>query len=150
MNISQLLLWCTSIRTMFSRVRRRGGACTLRICCSHMCQSSLSITGRRKSEWEMQQFAVEELLAYVGLVGLSLHVQRQPLSDSLSTGWWAWALRTEGLWHRVYQQACTRYYVLPFSCVSMHMLLVWSVWCCWAVGFLGASRAPLLSFVTER
>lgn len=31
----------------------------------------------------MQQCAGVGLLAYVGLVGLSTHVQRQPLSDSL-------------------------------------------------------------------
>lgn len=96
------------------------------LCGSHTCQSGFSLTERRKSEWETQQFAGVELLASVLLVGLSVHVQRQRLCALLSGGRWAWVLRTEGFWHCVRLRVC----VFLCSCASMCVTLVWSV--CWA------------------
>lgn len=107
---------------MFTRVRKHGDRHTHtreHLCRSHTCQSCFSLTARRKGERETQQFAGLELLASVGLVGLSIHVRRQRLSDSLFNGWWAWALRTEGFWHCVYLWA-----LRMFLCVFMCVLLV--------------------------
>lgn len=108
-------------------------------CRSHICQSCFALTGRRKVEWEMQRFAGVELLAYVGLVGLSIHVQRQPLSDSLFDGCWAWVLRPEGLWHRVHLLMCACYYALPCSCVYCLFCVcdVAELWAFW--GFQSSS-----------
>ena len=97
------------------------------LCHSHTCQSCFSFTERRKGEWETQQFAGVEPLASVGLVGLSIHVQRQPLSDSLLDGRWAWVLRTEGFWLCVcaYFWAQTVYY-----CVHVCLCVYCLFWAC--------------------
>lgn len=105
------------------------------LCGSHTCQSGFSLTERRKSEWETQQFAGAELLASVLLVGLSVHVQRQRLCALLSGGRWAWVLSTEGFWH-VHVRLCV--WRLCGVCVEL------------SCGLSGASRAPPHSFVTER
>ncbi len=94
------------------------------LCLSHTFQSCFSLTERREAEREMQQFAGVELLASVGLVGLSIHVQRQRLSDLLFR--WLVGVGTVSL---------CRFQLS--SCVSMCVLLVLSVWCSWAMGSLG-------------
>lgn len=105
---------------------------------SRTCQSCLPLTGRRKGGWEMQQFVGLEQLVSVDQVGLSIHVQRQRLSDSLFSGWWAWVLRTEGFWH------CVNLWSRAYFCtqtvhICVHVCIAcWeSVGCSWAEGFLG-------------
>lgn len=104
------------------------------LCHSHTCQSCFSLTERRKGERETQHFAGLELLASVGLVWLSIHVQRQRLSDLLFGGWWAWVLRTEGFWHCVhlwvYSYALTglmRVYVC-IACFVCDVAEPWAFW----------------------
>lgn len=128
--------WTSLMHTMFTHVQHMH----THVPFSHtVCQSCFSLTGRRKVEWEMQRFAGVELLAYVGLVGLSIHVQRQPLSDSLFDGWWAWVLRPEGFWHRVHLLMCACYYALPCSCVYCLFCVcdVAELWAFW--GFQSSS-----------
>lgn len=134
---------------MFTHVRKHDDRHThthVHLGRSHTCQSCFSLTGRRKGEWETQQFAGLELLASVGLVGLSIHVQRQRLSDSLFDGWWAWVLRTKGfwrcvhLWVRAYVYAQTVYHC-GHVCLCVYCLFgvcdVAELWAFW--GFQSSS-----------
>ena len=93
--------------------------------------SELLFFNRKKKGWVKDAAVCRvELLASMVLVGLSVHVQRQPLSATLSGGWWAWVLRAEGLWH------CLRLCVCVFMCVCVCDACLECV-LSWAVVFLG-------------
>lgn len=128
---------------------------SVHLCHSHTCQSCFSLTERRKGEWETWHFAGLELLASVGLVGLSIHVQRKRLSDSLLDGWWAWVLRTQGFWHCVHLDCvciflCTNY-ISVLVCLCVYCLFwvcgaaeLWAFWGFQSSSTLLCNSSPLL------
>lgn len=112
--------------------------CTLVFFLNMRCQRWLISPGRGKYDRDMY---IQQCVQ-VHLVRLSIHVQRQQLSDSLFDGRWEWVLSTEGVLTLCFCECAM------FMCVYLFMP------CLECVMYLscrlsGASRAPPLSFESK-